>query len=409
MKDAANTGVCLINRWVKMSMAPISLDQILALVGPLDDAPGSNTPRERFRNHLTTNVKEVGSIRDYIEECLRTSGEQYSRALQDLVNHLGSFLGFKTNFGRYQGVQGQIGFDGHWISLVTNFHIVVEVKTTEVYAVNTEALVGYMNALISAQQIPNRESVLGLYVIGRPDPKIRQLEHAIVAQRRTDELRVSSISSLLSLAEMMQDYDVTHEDILTVLRPSGPKVDDVVSLMSRLVAGSGTTPSALTVLDTLTDDQVAQLETPDTTQSTTRYWLTPVAANDSQTAEEVVKSLVGEEKIYAFGDKTKKRAPVMPGDWICFYAAQVGIVAHAQISSEVENKIHPKIRDPKTFHWVFRLQDVHVYTDKPVVIDAALRQQLDAFKGKSVGSIWAWFVQRTHIVSQHDFSSIARL
>lgn len=45
--------------------------------------------------------------------------------LQDLVNHLGQLLEFTITFGRYQGVQGQIGFDGRWAS-PTGFHIVVD-------------------------------------------------------------------------------------------------------------------------------------------------------------------------------------------------------------------------------------------------------------------------------------------
>jgi hypothetical protein len=212
----------------------ISLNQILDLVGKLDDSPGDETPRERFRQFLKKSVLEVGQIRDYVEECLRISGDQYNRALQDLINHLGYFLGFEVTFGRYQGVPGQIGFDGHWKS-PTGFHIVVEVKTTEVYAVKTATLVGYVDGLISEKRIPSWDNALGLYVVGRPDPEIKQIENAIVAERRTDRLRIIYVESLLSLAEIMSDYGISHEDILAVIRPSGPTIDPVVDLMARLV------------------------------------------------------------------------------------------------------------------------------------------------------------------------------
>jgi len=139
----------------------IALSQILALVGRLNDSPGEEVPRERFRRFLKENVVEVGEIRDHVEECLRLSGDQYSRALQDLVNHLGHFLGFEVVFGRYQGARGQPGFDGHWTS-PTGFHIVVEVKTTEVYAVKTATLVGYVDELISDEKIPDWDTALGL-------------------------------------------------------------------------------------------------------------------------------------------------------------------------------------------------------------------------------------------------------
>ena len=48
----------------------VTLKQILDLVGKLDDSLGDDTPRERFRRFLKENVKEVGQVRDYVEECV---------------------------------------------------------------------------------------------------------------------------------------------------------------------------------------------------------------------------------------------------------------------------------------------------------------------------------------------------
>ena len=48
---------------------------------------------------------------------------------------------------------GEIGFDGIWTSKAEDFHIVVEVKTSEVYSIKTSALVGYINDLISEKKI----------------------------------------------------------------------------------------------------------------------------------------------------------------------------------------------------------------------------------------------------------------
>ena len=213
----------------------ITLHQILSLAGKLDDVSGPETPRERFRQFLQANITKVGEVRDYIEECLRTSGDQSSRALQDLVSYLGHFLGFTVTFGRYQGVAGRVGFDGHWQS-PSRFHLIVEVKTSETYAIKTATLTGYVDTLISGRQIPDWDHALGLYVVGRPDPELRQLENAITAERRTPQLRIISVESLLSLAELMTTYDVSHDDILAVLRPSRPTLDPIIDLMARLVA-----------------------------------------------------------------------------------------------------------------------------------------------------------------------------
>ncbi len=400
-----------------MSNTPISLQQILALVGSLDDTPGSETPRERFRRYLQENVREVGQLRDYVEECLRTSGDQYSRALQDLVNRTGQFLGFNVQFGRYQGVVGKLGFDGYWVS-PSGFHIVAEVKTSEVYAAKAATLVGYVDGLISERQIPSWDVALGLYVVGRPDPGLRTLEHAIVAERRTHQLRVVSTESLLSLAEVMQDYDVTHDDILALLRPTTPMVDAVVDLLTRLVAGPR--PEGVPIPESTTAPAASLLSVsgPAITASTpTRnggtasspaeteeaWWLTAVKGDDAQSAEEVIQALVGREHVYAFGERTPGRKHLKPGDWIAFYAAGSGVAAHARVASRPENTPHRAVRHPEKYLWTFRLDDVHLYTDSPVVIDEAMRGRLDAFCTRNPTSPWAWFVQATRRVSHHDF------
>lgn len=221
-----------------MSTTFETLNEILNVIGKLDDNEGTDTARERFRRFLQQKVCDVRQIQEYVEECLRNSGDQYYRALQDLVNHLGRFLGFDVTFGRYQGMKGKIGFDGHWKSR-TDFHIVVEVKTTDVYSIKAATLVGYVDELISEKSISSWDDALGLYVVGRSDAGLRQLENTIIAEKRTNQLRVISTMSLLTLAELMNKYQITHEEILALLRPSGPKIDPIINLMTRLVAEHG--------------------------------------------------------------------------------------------------------------------------------------------------------------------------
>lgn len=373
----------------------VKLTQILSLVGRLDDSPGEETPRERFRQFLKENVLEVGQIRDYIEECLRNPGEQYSRALQDLVNYVGHFLEFEVVFGRYQGVQGQIGFDGHWNS-PNSSHIVVEVKTSETYAIKTNTLIGYVDGLISEKKIPNWDKALGLYVVGRPDPEIRQLENSIVAEKRTHQLRIISVDSLLSLAEMMNEYDVNHEDILAVIQPSGPNIDSVVELMTRLAAQQKESGSD------------KDFPPPEPSDSEATFWLTPVRPDEEQTAEEVIQKLVGQEHIYAFGERTPGRKHIKQEDRICFYATAKGVVAHATVTSKPRHKKHPKVRQPEKYRWIFDLDNAELYLDDPIVLDVALRSQLDAFRDRDLSKRWAWYVQATRKISGHDFNLLTR-
>ena len=370
----------------------ITLNQILALVGKLDDSDESDTARERFRHYLKKNVNEVGQIRDYIEECLRSSGDQYNRALQDLVNYVGHFLGFEVTFGRYHGIHKEIGFDGHWKS-PKGYHLVIEVKTTEIYAIKTVTLVGYVDGLISEKVIPSWDNALGLYVVGRPDPEIRTLENSIVAEKRTHQLRIISSDSLLSLAEMMNEYDISHEDILAIIRPSGTSIDSVVGLMARLVAEPKTEDSL----------EKAPPIIEASSKSEDVYWITPVKSDEKASAEEVIETLVGVEKIYAFGERTPGRRHLKPGDWICFFAVGKGVVAHAKVISLPEKKRHNKVRYPEKYPWIFRLDSVSLYLSKPIVVDAALRGNLNAFQGRDPDKSWAWFVQATRKVTKHDF------
>ena len=371
----------------------ITLSQVLGLVGKLDDSPGKDTPRERFRRFLRENIKDVSSLRDYVEECLRNTGEQYNYALQDLVNHIGTFLGFEVVFGRYRGVPGEIGFDGHWKS-PTGFHIVVEVKKSEVYSTRTSVLVNYIDRLISERRIPDWDHALGLYVIGRPDPSIKQLENSIIAERRERQLRVISVEALLSLAEIKAQYDVSHEDLLNIIRPSTPRIDPIVDVIIRLAS-----PSSLEI--TKEEEKVSEIK------GRVNYFLAPAKGDETRTAEDIVRYLVGEKKLWAFGERTPYREVLKPGDKICFYASGKGVVAHAEIATKPEKVKKPEIKELRGYPWIFKLKNVRLYLDDPVILDANLRSKLDVFKERDQ-SAWGWFVHRTQKITEHDFKLLTK-
>ena len=366
-----------------------TLKETLELIGKLDDSAGENSPRERFHNYLKSYITDVGQLRDYIEESLRENDSQYNKAFQDLVNHLGSFLGFDVIFGRYSGVKNDIGFDGHWIS-PEGFHIVVEVKTSETYPIKTSTILEYINRLISEKQIPRDEDVIGIYVIGKPDPEVQQLKNAIIAEKRFQELRIISIDSLISLAELMNEYDVNHEDILSILKPSGPSIDPNVEIMIKLASQQGPTPEI-------------ELETPVTSEGEVNYWMTPVRDEEEETASETIQKLVGTQKIYAFGERTPGRKSIKKGDKICFYETAKGVVAHATVESSPKKELKSEIRKPESYPWVFKLKNPKIYLDTPIIIDETLRSQLNAFEGKDINKRWAWLVQSTRKLTKHDY------
>jgi len=133
-----------------------------------------------------------------------------------------------------------------------------------------------------------------------------------------------------------------------------------------------------------------------------QYWLTPVKSDAERTADESIKSLLGEANIYAFGDKTPGRRHLKTGDHICFYSAGKGVVAHAHVASRPKRK--KSTHRSEQSQWVFQVTDVHLYLEAPIIIDAALRSRLDAFKNSDPGKSWAWFVHATRKITENDFN-----
>lgn len=189
-------------------MSQIDLLTLLELIGDLHDSTEPGNASERFRKYLSGNIQRVEDVRAYVSGALAQSGDQFSRALQDLINHIGQLLGFDVVYGRYRGVKSDIGFDGLWRS-PTGRSIVVETKTTDVYTVKTATLLGYINSLVSEGQIKNPDDALGLYVYGRFDAQTNQLENAIVVEGRRERLRVVSVEGLLNLLELKEKYNLS--------------------------------------------------------------------------------------------------------------------------------------------------------------------------------------------------------
>lgn len=379
----------------------ITLEQVLNLVGTLDDGIGENTARDRFRRFLTDSALTVGTVRDYVESCLRQSGTQYNRALQDLVNHAARLIGFEVTFGRYQGVQGQIGYDGIW--RLGNLAVVVEVKTTDAYTIKTATLTGYIDHLISDKEIRDWDHALGLYLVGRPDAELTQLASAIVAERRTQQLRIATIDSILSLAELVQEGNLERDEAVTLLQPAGPFVDDIVRLLMRVSAKSPSPPEDLP--EPISPSPTVQNEV-QPAEGGRRYLLTPVTDDGEDPIEERIRNLL-KSGWYVFGERTPGRKDLKPGDRICIYKTALGVIADLEVAGFPEKKVLLYVRDPEKYPWAFSVRKVRYFPEKPVVIDAALRASLDAFKGREPDRPWSWFVQNTRRVTPHDFELLS--
>jgi hypothetical protein len=383
----------------------MDLQEILGLVGTLDDAGGEESARERFRKYLSRSVTTIGAVRDYVGTCLRNAGPEYARALQDLVNHTARLVGFDVEFGRYAGVQGHIGHDGLW--RFKDFCIVAEVKTTDAYAIKTATLAGYIDHLISDHKISDWDHALGLYIVGRPDAALKQLENSITAEKRTHQMRVATVENILMLAELVQDNHITADEGLSLLRPAGVLVDEVLQLLAR-VASPTTLPAERAAPVPILQNVMAppgkdEIEQPGAVQPELPfYMMTPVADDEDGTAEDAIRTLL-ESGWYVFGEKAPNRKRLKAGDHICFYQSGLGVVAEAEVVNSPERKVIKHVRHPEKYPWAFEVKNARFFFDTPIVIDASLRAKLHAFKDGDPNSAWGWFVVTNRPLDEHDF------
>jgi hypothetical protein len=203
------------------------VQQIIALCGDGNLRDHSPTSSE-FRNLLENVPSHL--LSRYAEECLSSSFDKSGFALQDIVNEIGSRLGFEVQPGLYQGKSGAIGFDGVW-STSSGYRLVVEVKTTDTYRVNLDTLAKYRSALIEQEGLVEDLSSI-LIVVGRQDTG--DFEAQIRGSRHAWDMRLVSVDALLKLMAIRESLsDVkTAQQIADLLKPlEYTRLDQLVEIV----------------------------------------------------------------------------------------------------------------------------------------------------------------------------------
>jgi hypothetical protein len=206
-----------------------SLSQILSFTGD-GKLRDNNATSQEFRQLL--GVVQTDILRTFVDECLTDKFENNNGgyALQDVINQIGIRLGFKIEYGLYQGRPNSIGFDGIWTS-EENYSIVVEVKTTDAYRINLDVIAEYRNKLIEYKRIIKEKSSI-LIVVGRQDTG--DLEAQIRGSRHAWDIRLlssDSLINLLTLKETLNDIK-TVKQINEILKPNEyTKIDKLIDLI----------------------------------------------------------------------------------------------------------------------------------------------------------------------------------
>lgn len=142
----------------------------------------------------------TSSLVSYISQCLEKGFTDSGMVLQDLVNEVGKRLDYSVEHGRYQGVKGEIGYDGIWRSDDT-IDLVIEVKTTDSYRISLDTVANYRSRLIEEGKLDEQSAIL--IVVGRNDTG--EFEAQIRGSRHAWDMRVISADALVKLLQVKEN------------------------------------------------------------------------------------------------------------------------------------------------------------------------------------------------------------
>jgi hypothetical protein len=372
----------------------VALRDVLTLVGRLDDSQGLDTPRERFRRFIDDRVADVAVARELLNQCQEALGDQHARARQDLVVVLGRFLGFDVTFGTYEPrAAARVG--GHWRSR-RQARIVLDIRSEQTPEADVDELARTVAALTATAPADAEERWVGLCVTTPFYAARRRLE-TLLGQLDTRDIRCVTLDSLLWLCDMATSGRIEHADVVRLLT-SGPDSDFMIDLMRRLT--ETTTPKAtiepplawpapqeapkpsppLGLVEVLREPVVVSTEVatePDRSANAehsraTGFWLAHLDSDENASPELVLHSVIGRRQVLGISDAGGFPPAAKPGDWVCFYIEDAGVVGHAQLDTIVSDAT-AMIRGARRFSAVFRLQHVGIYdVPSPVAPDSPI-------------------------------------
>ena len=325
----------------------ITLDELLLLVGRLDDAPGFDTPRERFRRFLIERVTDVPTATALIDDCQRSVGEQRHRALQDLIVMVGRLLGFEVTFGTYEASADALEVDGQWRSPGL-LDVVLEIRTEQTSSATLDGLARATAAAPGAGLEPR----IGLCVVARQYAARARLSRALDVSRLPD-IRVVTVASLLALAAQAAADRLVHAEVVKLLH-SGVALDFVIDLLDRPAASSQSVELA-----------AEQGPPAPAAPREPAYWIATITGNEVAAPEQLLASVIAERRVLAICPWGKLRGEGSPGDWVGFFVPGKGLVGHAQLESIVDDSTKV-VRHARRFSCVYRLERVTLY-ERPIL------------------------------------------
>jgi hypothetical protein len=324
----------------------VNVSQVLAMVGRLDDSPGFDTPRERFRRFLVQRITDPQAARLVIQQCQQMSGEQTHRALQDAVVLTGRFLGFHTAFRQYQHDPGAAPISGEWESR-RRLRVLLSLCTDQTAAIELEAFAQVVRNGLPAHLHANTPRV-GLCIVSPLFAAKARIEEMLRARRHT-ELRTVSLPGILRMTEMAAAGRLTHEDVLQVFNPD-LNLDPLIERFDRWA----------TPVRAEAEHGTPEVAPRPAAPVDSSYWVAAIQLDTSTPPGQFVESVVAKRRILPINPASHVQRAVESGDSISVYIAGVGFVAHAKVAGVITEG-SPLVRHSERFTQVVTLSDVAVY------------------------------------------------
>jgi hypothetical protein len=330
----------------------VDLNDVLTLVGRLDDAYGFDTPRDRFRRFLL-DTRDLATLGSLIEQGHRALGEQAHRALQDALVVLGRFLGFETTFGSYGGA-GLAKYEGFWRSR-GRLEILLDLRTSQTTATDVADLSRALMAFAAARPPEGASCQVGLLVTTPTYGGRARLEDSLRTASARSTLRLASSRALLWMADMLGAGRLSHDEIVQLVS-DGLDLDFAVGLCTRFAAiGSRHVDD---VQPAAAEDGAA----PPGEAPGPACWVALLGDDETATPEQFVATAIAQRAVLGVA-ATEGGHTAEPGDRLCFLLEAKGVVGHADVASKTDGA--GLLRGWQRFDSVLKLTNVAVY-DVPV-------------------------------------------
>jgi hypothetical protein len=335
----------------------LTLDQILLLAGRLDDSRDFDAPRERFRRFLRSSVRDLSLARRLVEEGRHGPDDQHRRAFEDLVVHLGRFLGFEVDFALGASIGGRLVYHGAWHSPAALRVVVAATSPLADSATTADTLAQAVQALTETTGGAGGLSV-GLLIV-TPLSVARPTGEPARAAVASGSLRVLPLAEIHLLADLVAGGRLAHQDVARMLA-SGIPVDFVAGLLGRAPAAAAESAE----------------ETPAPARRGTGFWLVGVHADHATSPEDLLELVIGKRHVFGVTDKGTVVGTVGVGDGICFHLPGKGVVGHARVVSVTDGAAD--LRDARRYRQVLRLEGLELHLGRPVRLDAETELRLRA-------------------------------